>query len=192
MTAPTKQYAGVPGFDLGTNDVAIPPAPALPNPTQSLRENVELITDLARYAEGVLTERQVRKKHHLLTEATWTALNDDAVVEAVEFEQTRRIRSGAAKRELAQLHIIKGPAILDGIATSTKQSARHRIDAVKALDQLADPGPEAAVEQERVHIVINLTGDSKLKDPKDILVIDAAARPTTPKQITDESDEWRR
>jgi len=193
MANHAEPYRGLPGFAL--DDAPAAPSPlerALPNPIQSLRENVELITDLARYTEGVLTEKQVRKKHHLLTEATWTALNDDAVVEAVELEQTRRIRSGAAKRELAQLHVVKGPSILNSIATSPRANDKHKIDAVKALDALADPGPEAAVEQERVHIVINLTGDSKLKDPKDILVIDAAARPSTPKQITDESDEWRR
>ena len=185
MTAPSKQYTGVPGFALDDAPTPTPSAP--PDPTQTLMKDQSFIEDMARFAEGVLTERQIRKKYHLFTEATWTALNDDAIVEAVELEQTRRIRSGAAKRELAQLHVVKGPAILDGIATSTKQSALHRINAIKALDSLADPGPESAVEQERVHIVINLTADTKIKDPKDILVIDAAARPSTPKQITDES-----
>jgi hypothetical protein len=157
------------------------------------------IEDMARYADGVLTEKQVRKKYCLFTEATWTALNDDAFVEAVELEQTRRVRSGATKKELAQLHVIKGPAILDGIATDKRQSAKHRIDAIKSLDALADPGPEAATPQDKIHIVIDLGADVRAKgqqpDPADVITIDAAVKPK-PKQIEDHneqpSDEWRR
>jgi len=202
MANHAEPYRGLPGFAL--DDAPAAPSPlerALPNPIQSLRENVELITDLARYTEGVLTEKQVRKKHHLLTEATWTALNDDAVVEAVELEQTRRIRTGAAKRELAQLHIIKGPAILDSIATDKKQSAKHRIDSIKALDALADPGSQHAAPEERIFIKIDLGADVRAKgqepNPADVITIEATPRAGTPKQLEDDhseppSDEWRR
>ena len=179
MANHAEPYRGIPGFNIeAPTNVATPSSPP---PERSLIDNHELITDLARYAEGVLTEKQVRKKHHLFTESTWTALNDDAIVEAVELEQTRRIRSGAAKRELAQLHIIKGPAILDGIATDKKQSAKHRIDSIKALDALATPESQAASEQERIFIRIDLSADTRTKgqqgNPGDILELEAAVKP---------------
>jgi len=190
MTTVTKPYRGLAGFNIGTTDVATPsPVPDL---AKSLRENSELVTSLCRFAEGLETESAVRKKWRL-SEETWELLgNDDELVRAIDELKIQRVRSGALKRELAQGHIIRGVGVLATIMDDPKANAKHKVDAIKSLDAIADPGPEAAVEQERVHIVINLTGDSKLKDPKDILVIDAAARPSTPKQITDESDEWRR
>src|SRR5262249_48001894 len=107
----------------------------------------------------------------------------------------RRIRSGATKRELAQAAIIRGPATLAAIMDSPTANDRHKVDAVKALNSLADPGPQAAAEQDRIFIRIDLSAGSDVKDPKDVLEIEAVARPSTPKQIEDdhsESDEWRR
>src|SRR6516164_2764213 len=96
----------------------------------------EFITDLCRFSEGVYTEAAVRKKYHF-TEETWTALGtDDALCERVETEKLRRIRSGATKRELAQLHIIRGPDVLATIMDDPKANARHRVDSIKALDDL--------------------------------------------------------
>ena len=66
---------------------------------------------------------------------------------------------------------------------------RHRIDAAKALDALADPGPQAVPPAEHFHIVIDLSGDSKLKDPNDILVIDATKTPAAIANKTE--DEWK-
>jgi hypothetical protein len=191
MTAPSRQYAGVPGFAL--DDTPTPtPKHAPPDPTRSLRENLDLIQDLCRYAEGLDSESAVRRRWRL-PDDVWEKLgDDDELVRAIEEERARRVRNGSFKRERAQAHIIRGPDVLAKIMDNPRANDRHRIDSIKALDQLADPGPEAAVEQERVHIVINLTGDSKLKDPKDILVIDATPRPSTPKQIEEQSDEWRR
>ena len=76
---------------------------------------------------------------------------------------------------------------------SPTSNDRHKVDAVKALNSLADPGPEAAVGEEKVIIRIDLSADTK--DPKDVLTFEATARPGTPKQIEDdhsESDEWQR
>lgn len=58
-----------------------------------LRKDQGFVEDLARFADGVLTEKQVRAKYHLFDESTWTALNDDAFVEAVELER----RAGYAR-----------------------------------------------------------------------------------------------
>ena len=41
---------------------------------KSLIDNLELITDCCRYSEGILTEKQVRQKYHLVDEATWERL----------------------------------------------------------------------------------------------------------------------
>ena len=123
-----------------------------------LRKDQGFVEDMSRFAEGVLTEKQVRAKYHLFDESTWTALNDDAFVEAVELERTRRIRSGATKRELAQLRVVAAPDVLSGILMDPRANARHRIDASKALDDLAGFAPQAAAEQDMVQITINLGG----------------------------------
>src|SRR5262245_4608718 len=114
----------------------------------SLRENQELIEDLCRYSEGILTEKQVRQRWHLANDEVWTSLSADDFVERVELEKTRRIRSGATKRELAQLRVVAAPDVLSGILMDPKANARHRIDASKALDDLASFAPQAAAEQD--------------------------------------------
>jgi len=147
-----------------------------------LRKDQGFVEDFARFADNILTEKQVRAKYHLFDESTWTALNDDAFVEAVELERTRRIRSGATKRELAQLRVVAAPDVLSGILTDPKANARHRIDASKALDDLAGFAPQRpAVEQDRVIIHIDMGADVRARglesDPADVLHIEATVRP---------------
>src|SRR5262245_60518790 len=113
-----------PGFDV-SNDVATPSSPPL---ERSLIDNHELVTDLARFAEAqpLCTESAIRKKWRL-SEEVWEMLGDsDDLVRAIEEEKTRRIRSGATKRELAQGHIIRGPGVLATIMDDPKANARHR------------------------------------------------------------------
>jgi len=176
------------------DDVVATPR-SVPDPTRALRENHELVQDLCRYAENLASESAIRKKWRL-SEEVWERLGaDDELVRAIEEERTRRVRSGATKRELAQQHIIRGPGVLATIMDDPKANARHRVDSIKALDAIADPGPEAAAEQERIFIRIDLSAGSDVKDdPKNVLEIEAVV-PSTPKQIEDdhsESDEWRR
>ena len=98
------------------------------------------------------------------------------MVRAVDEERVRRIRSGQTKRELAQLHLVKGPAALDKILSNEKNSPLHRINAVKALNDLADFTPQRpGVEQDRVVIHIDLSADTK--NPADVLHIETSARP---------------
>src|SRR5262249_62104849 len=114
-------------------------------PSKTFRENDELVSDLARFSEGILTEKQVRKKWHLFDESAWVAIGeDDLLVEMVEAEQVRRIRNGAAKREKAQLHVVAAPDGLSEILKDPKANARNRIDASKGLDDLAGIGPTRA------------------------------------------------
>src|SRR5262249_31934573 len=139
-----------------------------------LRKDQGFVEDLARFADGVLTEKQVRAKYHLFDESTWTALDDDAFVEAVELERTRRIRSGATKRELAQLRVAAAPDVLSGILMDPKANAKHRIDASKALDDLAGFVPQRpAADVDRVVIHIDMGADTRAKglesNPADVL-----------------------
>src|SRR5215813_15356939 len=148
----------------------------------SLRENQELIEDLCRYSEGILTEKQVRQRWHLANDEVWTSLSADDFVERVELEKTRRIRSGATKRELAQLRVVAAPDVLSGILMDPKANARHRIDASKALDDLAGFSPQRpAAETDKVIIHIDMGADVRAKglasDPADVLHIEAEARP---------------
>src|SRR5262245_64149796 len=80
-----------------------------------LEDDHELIENLARYAEGLLSKEAVKKKHRFEA-ATWEQLGEnDALVEAIEAEKLRRIRNGQAKRELAQKHVVKAPRRLNVI-----------------------------------------------------------------------------
>jgi len=162
---------------------------------RSLIENHEFVTDLARYAEGVLSEAAIKKKWHF-DDASWESLgSDDALVEAIEAEKIRRIRNGSAKREKAQQHIVKAPDILEKIMSNPDENARHRIDSAKASDALADPGSQSAPAADKFIIRIDLTADAKLKgiepDPNDVITFEATMR-KTPAVITDQSeDDWK-
>jgi hypothetical protein len=129
----------------------------VPNLPQTLLENDEFVADLARFAEGLYSEQAIRKKYHF-DEDEWRILGeDDALLERIELEKTRRIRSGAAKREKAQQHVVKAPDVLDKILCDERASPKHRIDAAKALDDLADNGPQSTPEADRFIIRIDLT-----------------------------------
>jgi hypothetical protein len=111
----------------------------VPDLAQSCRENDELLTDLARFSEGLYTEKFIcRKYRDLLSEDDWVVLaTDDLLVEMVEAEKVRRVRNGSFKRERAQQHITKAPDILEKILSDERASPKHRIDAAKTLDQFA-------------------------------------------------------
>jgi hypothetical protein len=130
-----------------------------------------LIVDLARYADGVLTEWQVRKRHRL-PDAIWKNMaEDDQLVEAVELEKTRRIRDGSSKREKAQMHVVRAPDVLSVIMDDASASPRHRVDAIKVLDGLAANGPQSAPAGDRFIISINISGDGSSTGP-DVLHFD--------------------
>ena len=132
------------------------PAPSL----LALIDNDEFCLSMAKYSEGLqgYSEQDVRRRWKF-TDAEWTALGaDDRLVERIQEFKLARVKTGAARRELAQNHIVRGPQILNDIATNPRSNDRHKIDAIRALDGLADPGPQRATADE-VHVVINLGGD---------------------------------
>jgi hypothetical protein len=100
------------------------------------------------------------KARHRLSNEDWLAMGEsDELVRLVEAAKLRRIRTGATKRELAQIEIVAGPPILGKIMRDPGSNARHVIDAVKTLDTLAANGAEAAAAGARFEITINLGAD---------------------------------
>jgi len=161
---------------------------SVPSLPESLMKNQELVTDLCRFAEGIATEAAVRKKWRLQEEA-WTLLGEsDEFTRAVEKARVQRIRSGACKRERAQQLIAeKGASTLDRILSDERSNPRHKIDAVKALDDLAGFAPQRpAAEEDRVVIRIDLSADTK--NPADVLTFEAVARPNKPSDDTNVID----
>ena len=141
----------------------------------ALIENPEFITDCARYADGVLTEAQVKKKYRF-DDDTWMRLGeDDKLVEAIELEKTRRIRRGDTARERAQLLFADAPTVLGSIMHDSNASPRHRVECAKELRVVADNGAQVAppaAAADRFIIQINLGADETLIFNKSI-----AARP---------------
>lgn len=135
-----------------------------------------LVSDLARYAEGVCSEQEVRKKHHF-DESTWESLGaNEALIEAVEAEKLRRIRNGAAKREKSQHLVVKAPDILSGIMVDPTQSARHRVDAIKVLDGFAANGLADARAETVFLIKFDLSADGS----GEIQTLEKTLSPTKP------------
>ena len=109
----------------------------------SLIENDEFITDCARYAEGLLSEKEVKKKHHF-DDNTWTRLGEDeTLIEAIEAEKARRIRNGSTKRERAQQLVVQAPDVLGGIMLDASASPKHPTEAPPS-PEIIRMGPAAA------------------------------------------------
>jgi hypothetical protein len=101
------------------------------------------ISDLARFSEGILSERAIRRRY-TLDEATWDRLgSDDALIEVIETEKTRRIRDGSTARERAQVLHADAPTVLGGILKDTAAPARFRIESARELRLVAANGPDA-------------------------------------------------
>src|SRR5262249_32312240 len=153
-----------------------------------LKNNHEFVSDMCRHSEGILDEAAVRNKWRF-DAATWELLgSDDELIRAIQEAKTRRIRSGTAKRERAQQHVLRGVDVLSKIMDDPQANTRGRIDSIRALNVLADPGPQhAAAEQDRIVIRIDISGDTRAKglepDPADILIYDVPAQPTTPREL---------
>jgi hypothetical protein len=119
----------------------------------------ELIVDCARFREGILDEKAIRKKYRF-DEAAWEALGNDEMVRAIEEESVRRIRDGSSKREKAQLLVVRAPDVVAKIMNDDSANARHRIDSAKTLnDFAANPPGQNAPSGDRFVIQINLGED---------------------------------
>jgi hypothetical protein len=144
--------------------------PATMHDVANFIDNHEFIADMCRFAEGVLTEAQVKRRwQKIVDDATWNRLGEDEeLITLIQAEKIRRIRSGQTAREKAQLHAIKAPDILDRIMTDESISPRHKIEASREMRAIAATGPEAAPTAERYVITINLGADEKIHINKPI------------------------
>jgi hypothetical protein len=126
----------------------------------AILDDRDFVVDFARYSEGILDEKFLRRKYRF-AESVWESLGeDDALVKLIEDEKLRRIRDGSSKREKAQQHIVRAPDILNAIMSDTNANNRHRVDAIKTLDAIATPpGQAAAADQNRFIIRIDLSAD---------------------------------
>jgi hypothetical protein len=126
----------------------------------SFADDSELVEDLARFADGILSEKEVRKRHRL-DEKAWLAMAEDELLcERIDDRKIRRVRDGSTKRELAQLHIVRGPQVLANIMDDPSAHWRGKVDAIKTLDHLATPpGQAGAADASRFAISIDLTAD---------------------------------
>jgi hypothetical protein len=125
----------------------------------SLVDNQELIRDCCRFQEGILSEADMRRKYGF-AESVWENLADDsALLESVEEEKLRRMRSGTTKKEKAQLHVMRAPDVAAKIMLDENANNRHRLDACKVLDDFSQTGPASTPASDRFIITINLGAD---------------------------------
>ena len=84
----------------------------------------------------------MKARHHLSNE-DWAALGEsDRLVELVEACKLRRIRTGATKRERAQIEIVDGPPILGKIMRDPKPTNGTSSIQSKHLMRLPAPEPK--------------------------------------------------
>jgi hypothetical protein len=125
----------------------------------AILDDRDFVVDFARYSEGILDEKFLRRKYRF-AESVWESLGeDDALVKLIEDEKLRRIRDGSCKRERAQRLVADAPGVLGGIMLDDKASPKHRIDSAKVLDGLAANGPQGVPAADRILIQINLGSD---------------------------------
>jgi hypothetical protein len=139
-----------------------------PPSTTSLINDHGFVADMARFADQILSEAEIRKKYYLSDEDWERAGSDDALVRAIHDERTRRIRNGALKRERAQMEVVDAPPILAKILKDPAANERHRIDAAKALDVFAGGQQPAQMTSERFVININLGANEVIHFNKSI------------------------
>src|SRR5262249_33763591 len=132
-------------------------AQSAPAELTSLRENHELLTDLARDAEDILSDHDIKKKYHF-DNATWIRLcTDEKFIEKIEAEKVRRMRNGSTARERAQKLFTETPAVLGNILNDGNISPRHKIEAAREIRAVAATGPDTiSTSEERFVIRIDL------------------------------------
>ena len=90
----------------------------------SLLEDNDFILAMARYADGLLTQAQIKKRFNF-DDDTWEQLGEnESLVAKIEILQEQRARSGATAREKAQKIFTRTPDILASVMDDPGQSAR--------------------------------------------------------------------
>jgi hypothetical protein len=133
------------------------------DPTDHPEDDLDLVADLVRFDEGLLSQQSIKTKYRgRFDDAAWTSFGEnEALIRAIDLEKIRRVRDGSAKREKAQLLVVKAPQVLGDIMNDPGANPRHRIDSAKVLDDLAANGPQTATAEARFVIQINLGADTE-------------------------------
>jgi hypothetical protein len=137
----------------------------------SLIDDQDFILAMARYADGLATEAQIKKRFRFDDE-TWNRLGaDDKLVEKIELEKARRCRTGETAREKAQAHFTTIPDELNKLVRDPSVSPRYKIDASRELRVCAANGPESTpATADRFQIIIRLDADTTLKFDKPLAI----------------------
>ena len=177
MTAATR-YAGLAGFDVGTDNT---PAPSIPKPapeTVTLRGvrvplasdiGYAFLTDLCRNKERLFSDQQVCAKYEI-EPANWTQITQSKAIRlAVNAEHERRMLNGTAAQEAAARIFTESPEVMGSILRDQQANPRHRVEASRELRATArfDDDEKPSADAERFVITINL-GNA----PEDKLVFD--------------------
>ena len=85
---------------------------------------------------------------------------DNELARRISERRIHRVRDGSCKRELAALHVVRGPQVLANIMDDPSAHAKHKIDSIRTLDSLAGNGPQTAGDSSRFIIQINLGSDA--------------------------------
>ena len=157
-----------------------------------LEDDIEFISDMARFSESILSEKAIRKKYRLADDIWEKLADDDNLVRAIEAESVRRVRDGSAKKEKAQKLVVAAPDVLSGILLDENANARHRIDSCKVLNDFASNGPAGSPASERFVIRIDLTagGGDVLHFDKSIAIDAGDIDPYHPDDADVTSTPW--
>jgi hypothetical protein len=162
-----------------------------------LTKDEQFILAMAQYADGTLSEKIIRDRYKLDGDQWEKLAENDQLVQRIQDEKIRRIRSGATARERAQQLHAEAPGVLGKILHGDDISPRHKIEAAREIRAVAATGPEDRSATDRFVIHIDLTADAKLKgiepDPRDVINLEVELPQKTPAAITDQSeDDWRK
>jgi hypothetical protein len=128
------------------------------------------VVDVTRAAEGILTDADLCEIYEVSMEELGKLLKSKIFANAVRSERDRRVRSGTAAKEAASKYFIKSPKILDEIQSDETANARHKIESIRELRQIAAPENAGGTGQsDRFVITINI-GDESLTYNKSIAI----------------------
>jgi hypothetical protein len=184
------KYAGVPGFNIDTDD-APAPSPTKPDEKTVVLRGVRVllnsdvggafITDCARNRERLFSDDQIREKYEIDDNAWGAITQNKALRLLVNAECERRMLNNDAAREAAAKFFTQAPSVLNGILQDPKAPPRQRIEASKELRATARAGDERPGDtSDRVIISINLGADVKP------IVVDSG--PLPPKRVKEDLD----
>jgi hypothetical protein len=146
-------------------------------------EGRAFLVDAVRAAEGLITDQDLVELHGVSPPELQTLAKDLHFARALRAERDRRVRSGTAAREAASKFFVKSPKILDEIQSDGNANARHKIESIRELRQIAAPENASGPSQsDRFVITINI-GDESLHYNKSIAIDPNDGVPEEPKLV---------